>query len=220
MHAGRVVVLGAAAAAFVAAIVSPGCRRGPAIEARPFDPAAAAAAAISACDADGSGGIGAAELEACPGLAAAAGRIDADGDGTLTQAEMAARFAVYKAAAGMVVPLKYRVTLDGRPLAGAAVTLAPESFMGPSWASGSGTTGNDGDVVVSADAVRAKGFAGVYPGIYRITVAPAGGDPAKPLTHAATGTTELGQDVAPDNRDLELPRQLAMTTRRGKPAAK
>ena len=103
---------------------------------------------------------------------------------------------------------------------GAAVTLAPESFMGPSWASGSGTTGNDGDVVVSADAVRAKGFAGVYPGIYRITVAPAGGDPAKPLTHAATGTTELGQDVAPDNRDLELPRQLAMTTRRGKPAAK
>lgn len=198
-----------------------GCGRRPALEAPPFDPAAAVAAAMSAADADGSGGLSLAEYDAFPGLVAAAPRIDADGDGTLARAELTARFAVYKAAAGVVVPVKYRVVLDGRPLPGATVALAPESFMGPSRTACSGTTGGDGDVVVSADDVRAKGFAGVYPGLYRITVVPAGGDAAKGPLYDADGAAEIGQEVAPDMlRELEQPRLLSMTSRRPKAAAR
>jgi len=47
---------------------------------------------------------------------------------------------IAKRAAAAIVPVKYRATLDGRPLAGATVSLAPESFMGSAYTASSGTT--------------------------------------------------------------------------------
>lgn len=191
-----------------------GCsRRGPVrtLDVPEFDPKAAAAAAISACDTDGDGSLSAAEIEASPGLEAAAPRIDTDGDRALSRNELEARFTTYRTAAAAIVPVKYQATLDGRPLAGATVSLAPESFMGAAYTASSGTTAGTGDVVISADAVRQRGYAGVHPGIYRVTVTPAGA--AKPATHAKAGATELGLEVAPDIPELERAQPLPMTAR-------
>lgn len=192
-----------------------GCSRGPVrtLDAPEFDPKAAVDAALSAYDTDGSGTLSAAEIEACPGLEAAAARIDADGDKTLTRPELEGRFTTYRKAAATVIPVKYQVMLDGRPLAGVTVSLAPESFMGPAYTACTGSTVSTGDVVVSADSVRQRGFAGVHPGIYRVTATPAGGA-AKPATHEKAGTTELGVEVAPDIPELERARPLPLTSRR------
>lgn len=191
-----------------------GCsQRGPVrtLDVPEFDPKAAAAAAISACDTDGDGSLSAAEIEASPGLEAAAPRIDTDGDRALSRNELEARFTTYRTAAAAIVPVKYQATLDGRPLAAATVSLAPESFMGAAYTASSGTTAGTGDVVISADTVRQRGYAGVHPGIYRVTVTPAGA--AKPATHAKAGETELGLEVAPDIPELERAQPLPMTAR-------
>jgi hypothetical protein len=203
--------------------VAIGCSsRGPVrtLDVPEFDPKAAVAAALSAYDTDGSGGLSAAELEACPGLEAAAPRIDTDGDKTLSRAELEARFGLYRSAAVTIVPVKYQVGLDGRPLAAAVVSLAPESFMGAAYTVCTGTTGAGGDVVISADAVRRRGFAGVHPGIYRTSVVPAGAAGGKPLTHEKGGETELGQEVAPDVPELERAMPLPMTSRRPRSAGR
>lgn len=191
-----------------------GCsQRGPVrmLDVPEFDPKAAAAAAISAYDTDGDGSLSAAEIEASPGLEAAAPRIDSDGDKTLSRSELEARFTTYRTAAAMIMPVKYQATLDGRPLAGATVSLAPESFMGAAYTASSGTTAGTGDVVISADTVRQRGYAGVHPGIYRVTVTPAGA--TRPATHAKAGAPQLGLEVAPDVPELERARPLPLTAR-------
>src|SRR5262249_27904405 len=94
-------------------------------------PRDAANQALAEYDANKDGALDAKELEACPGLQSGLKRIDKDNDGRLTADEIADRLTLFQQQ-GMLADVAVEVTLDGRPLAGATVTLVPEKFMGPS----------------------------------------------------------------------------------------
>ena len=195
-----------------------GCGRKPALETPVFDPGKAAAEAMSALDADGSGSLSEKELEASPAIRAAIKRIDADSDGTVSKGELAGRFAAYRGRNGLVMPLRYRIMMDGRPVSNATVTITPEPFMGPFFTSCTGTTSRDGDVSLSSKDVLEKGFAGLHPGLYRVAVVPAGSKAGEPARHADTGDAEIGQEIAQDIPELERTVPLMVTNRRGKTA--
>lgn len=195
-----------------------GCGRKPALETPVFDPSKAAAEAMSALDADSSGSLSAKELEAAPAIRAALQKIDADSDGTVSKEELAGRFGAYRGRNGLVMPLRYRIVMDGRPLANATVTITPEPFMGPFYTACTGTTSRDGDVSLSSKDVLEKGFAGLHPGLYRVSVVPAGAKGGEPARHADTGDAEIGQEIAQDIPELERTVPLMVTNRRAKTA--
>lgn len=169
-----------------------------AVKAPTFSPAAAARAALAEYDANHDGALDAQELAKSPGLLAARAAIDTNGDGKVTEAELVARLKSYQGNRGAVKLFPCRVLLNERPLAGATVTLEPEKFLGPTFASAGGTTLQQGDTVVSADDVKAKGFSGVYCGLYRVRISAkdAAGKELVPDTYNAA--TTLGLEVPAD----------------------
>jgi hypothetical protein len=169
-----------------------------------FDSMAAAKQALTAYDANGDGKLDAEELKKCPSLQDGLKRIDKDGDGQLTGDEIAARLQHWQAFKGVLTSAHTVVTLDGKPLAQATVTLEPEKFMGDSFPACTGTTDALGHVSFSGSV---PGFPGVYFGWYRVRVAKlAGGKesiPGKYNQDSELGL-EISDDVAPASGFLEL----------------
>ena len=127
------------------------------VRAPEFNPVAAARQALTDFDANKDGSLDAEELAKCPSLLAAKSAIDQNGDGQLSEAELLARLRSYASSRDVVKLFPCRVVLDGQPLAGAEVTLLPENFLGPTFKVCLGKTLGDGDAVVSAEDVKAKG---------------------------------------------------------------
>lgn len=153
----------------LAATASIGCSRA-AVKAPKFDPAAAARQAMTELDADKDGSLDDNELAKCPGLLVAKSAIDQNGDGRLSESEIVARLKSYQGSRDVVKLLPCRVLLDEQPLANAAVTLVPEKFLGPTFKPCTGRTLQGGDTLVAAEDVKAKGFSGVYCGLYRVQI--------------------------------------------------
>ena len=99
-----------------------------------IDAATAAAAALQQYDKNHDGKISGTELDACPALKSALGDM---GDGTqdsITAEMIAERIKTWQQTSVGRMAVSCKVTRNGRPLAGAQVTLVPEPFLGPGFA--------------------------------------------------------------------------------------
>lgn len=183
----------------VAACCPLGCSSGsPAIPIPKVDPSGAASAALETYDADGDGRLSTQEIAACPGLEVAAPLYDADGDGALSAAEIEARLNKWRDAKIAIVSLSCKVTLDGRPLPNATVTLTPEGYLGEQINTATGVTGGRGTAVVSIPAevmpAGSEGFRGVNYGTYRVAIE----HPSVAIPARYQQPSVLGIEVAPD----------------------
>ncbi len=172
-----------------------GCRRGPEPPKPPqIDPAQAAAEAIRLYDKNQNGLLEPDEWKHSPPLAAAKQRIDKDGDGKITSQEIADRITSWLQSPAIMTTCAIVVTLDGRPLEGATITLEPEPFLGPSYKPASGVTDLMGMASITGQDEK---FSGVYLGLYRVKVSKQVG--ARETIPARYNTqTELGCEVAAD----------------------
>ncbi|NOY41060.1 MAG: hypothetical protein GXP26_04370 [Planctomycetes bacterium] len=109
----------------------------------------AGATAISSHDTDGDKILSGKELLEVPSLKSGMRDLDKNDDGGLSADEISQEIEAWKAAkVGLVLP-GCQVTLDGRPLEGATVTLMPEPFLGENVKSASGVTDTMGRVVLA-----------------------------------------------------------------------
>jgi hypothetical protein len=97
------------------------------------------------------------------------------------------------------------VTLDGRPLVGAEVTLVPEEFLGTDHKSAKATTDPGGDFRLKTAGINSIG---AQPGVYRIQVSKkdaAGKEmiPARYNTETTLGV-ELGNGSPVTGQGLDL----------------
>jgi hypothetical protein len=128
-----------------------------------------------------------------PGLLSALKRADKNSDGRLSADEIADRLAFFHQQ-GMQMDVAVEVTLGGRPLGGATVTLVPEKFMGPSVKPASAVTDEAGAGVFTTEGA---GGEPVAPGYYRVRVSKnvQGRELIPPKYNTKT---VLGQEIVPD----------------------
>src|SRR5262249_41623044 len=145
-------------------------------------------------DRNGDGFLDAAEIERCPALKSCLKTLDKNKDGRLSADEIAARVTEYKESRIGLLTVSCQVTLDGAPLAGAAVEFVPEKFLGPVAKSASGVTDARGSVTLR---VAGQELPGVPCGFYRVTVSKKNaGKETVPERYNAK--TVLGREVGPD----------------------
>jgi hypothetical protein len=143
------------------------------------------------------GSIAGAELDASPALKAALARFDTNQDGGISAAEIAARINAWKAMKTGLASIRCQLTLDGKPLPGATVTLTPEPFLGAAVKPASGTANQFGDVaptISDADKPDPKLPGGVHFGLYTVKVE--GGRESVPERY--NGKSALGLEVSYD----------------------
>jgi hypothetical protein len=182
----------------VAADALLGCSRGPiAIKVPPIKPEAAAEGALSLYDKNGDGLLVADELASCPALVdALKNHIDKNNDQRLSKDELTERFAMWAHGGVGLSYLICRVTVGGRPLAGAQVRLIPETFFDGIIQPAEGTTGSSGSARLAIDKSNLpsdlQGFRGVQQGLYRVEITHQGVNiPAK-----YNAATTLGVEVS------------------------
>jgi hypothetical protein len=156
-----------------------------------FNGSAVAAAAMSEYDKNGDGTLDAKELANCPGLKALSSKLAKP---TLTADDLTSRLAASAQYPDQLFDFPCYIWLDGRPLANAEVTLAPEKFMGERRKPAKGTTDDVG--AVRTFKVDGLTKTGVPPGVYRLQVSKAG--PAGEMIPAKFNIeTTLGCEVGP-----------------------
>jgi hypothetical protein len=138
--------------------------------------------AIELYDTDKNGSLEAQELEKSPGLRAAFPR-----SSKVTEQDIADLLAKWTKANGRDVCL-VTVMHNHRPLADAAVTLVPESFLGSEIKTATGKTDQRGRTVPTVPAYADEGNPGVAQGFYRVEITKAGENiPAKYNTATILG---------------------------------
>jgi len=134
---------------------------------------------------------------------AAASSIDGDGDGALTGDEIAARIKTWLDSGLGMTMYGCQVSLDGKPLDGATVTLEPEPFLGDVLHPASGVTDAGGIAQLSvAEQHRPKPtLLGVTSGFYSIRVTRDGS--GTPIPARYNSATKLGCEVGSDFADAD-----------------
>jgi hypothetical protein len=193
----------------VAASALLGCSRGPtAIKVPPIEPEAAAERALSLYDKNGDGQLAADELASCPALVdALKNHIDKNNDKRLSKEELTERFAMWAHGGVGLSYLNCRVTVGGRPLAGAQVKLVPEDFFDGVIQPAEGTTGSSGSARLAIDKSHLpadlQNFRGVQQGLYRVEITHQSMDiPAKYNKNSTLGlevSFESGRNVVSFN---------------------
>ena len=200
----------AALSSAVALLAAAGCGQGAAPPPPPLDPAAIAARAIAALDANQSGALEAAEIAQSHGLRSGLSKIDANGDGILTAAEIEQRLRRYDEFPVANLPLGCVVWIDGRPLAEGDVRLVPEPFFGDSRQVVLGRSDEHGTVDFRAEGNDAFG---VPQGLYRIEISKTDAAGNETLPARYNTQTQLGQEVAFDRREIEGALRLELQSR-------
>ncbi|MBI2825204.1 MAG: EF-hand domain-containing protein [Planctomycetia bacterium] len=184
-------------------LLAAGCNGAPPGVAPPtFDPAAAAARALSRYDANGDRKLSRDELDACPGLIAAMDRVDRDGDGSISSDELQATVQDFHNQDVALVAVSCVVKRNDRPLEGATVTFVPEAFLGDAIKPATGVTARDGTTSLSiADEELPKEYRGrlrgVHCGVYRVTVT----HPDVQIAAKYNAETRLGRIVTRRDHD-------------------
>lgn len=164
-----------------------------------FDPAAISQAAVAEYDKNKNGKIDKDELSASLIAAMATSTENApweDGDGALSQAEIQARIQQYVDTNSGLFAVGCEVTLDGRPLHGATVTLKPEAFMGGVTKPASGRT-EKGYTDLISEGLDGEGVLG---GFYKIEVSKKDASGKETIPAAYNTATTLGCEVSMDMR--------------------
>lgn len=177
-----------------------GCWSGPGAARPPkIDAQAAGRIAIEQLDSDGDGLLGTAELAASPGLLQAIDRYDSNGDGRVSAEEISQRIAEWQEDGTGIVLVNCTLVLEGRPLQGALVRLAPEPFLGEAIRSAEGVTGNDGQArlkIADADLPsHLRGVPGIALGLYRVEIT----HPTVQLPPEFNTNTTLGVEIGHDS---------------------
>jgi len=177
-----------------------GCGQAPKRVAAPgWNPESLADAVIAKLDKNGDGSIDKTELAAAPGLAWGVKATDTDKNGAVSRDELVARFALYKKLRIGITSARMNVSYQGRPLAGAKVTLVPEFFLAETIEPASGEVLPDGSVDPQIPDAKPPGL---RVGYYRVVVeSPTIKVPAK---YTSAESTPLGVEVPPSN-DGTLP---------------
>jgi hypothetical protein len=177
-----------------------------------ISPRGGANQALADFDANTDGSLDAKELDKCPGLKAGVSRIDKDGDGLVTADELAARLTFLKEQ-GSQGSVGADVTLDGKPLADATVTLVPEKFMGPTYKPAKGVTDSVGTAMLTIEGAADDA---VPLGYYRVEVSKkdAKGQEVVPATYNTQ--TTLSYELAPDARGRSGEVSLVLRLKRAK----
>ena len=175
----------------------------------PFDPASAGRQAIAEYDTNGDGKLSQEEAAASPALTKAYKRIDMNSDGSLDRDEITARVEYLLNAPTRIVMGSANVTLDGKPLEGATVTLEPEPFMGDAIKTLTDVTNQHGDATLTG---HNPDFDGIFLGYYRVRISKR--ENGKELLPARYNSeTELGYEAADDIPEMEMFMQYELTSR-------
>ena len=177
-------------------------------EAGPLDPPKAAAEAIATYDKNGNGALEAPEIAGSPAIKASMNKYDVDKSGTLTAAEIQNRVQYYVDRLGNLTMLYALVTLDGTPLEGANVTLVSEPWLGRPTVTN--VTDDKGEVVFRMEDAEE---AGVHAGLYRIEVSKKDASGTEMVPEKYNTKSTLGQEAAPDRRELESPVRLDLQSK-------
>jgi hypothetical protein len=156
-------------------------------------------------DTNGDGKVAGDELEKAPALKAALPRLDTDNDGGVSADEVAARVKAWKDMQSGMTGVRMQFTMDGQPLAGATVTLEPESFLGEEVKAASGTTTQFGDVSPSIPKEQRPDPTlpgGAHFGLYKVRVSKMVGGKETIPSRYNTQTT-LGQEVSYDDPGMK-----------------
>jgi hypothetical protein len=194
----------AVAALILATTVS--CQRGPVVVKQPsISPSSAGKLAMEQYDSNGDGKVAGDELEKAPSLKAALPRLDTDGDGGVSADEVAARVNAWKAMQTGMTTVPCHVALDGQPLAGAKVTLEPETFLGGEIKIAFGTTDQFGTVAPSIPKDQRpdpKLPGGAHFGLYKVRISKiVNGKETIPARYNTE--TILGQEVSYDDPGMK-----------------
>ena len=196
------------------AMATAGCSGRPARVKPPhINAASAGAAAVAAYDTDGDGAIAGSELDRAPPLQSSLDSVDSNQDGKVTAEEISGRIEAWQATRVGVLVLFSRVTLDGKPLDGATVTLEPSPFLGDGVKLATGVTGAAGMTSLTIDeqfrvAPEARG---VQCGWYLVRISKQ--QDGQEMLHARYNSeTTLGCEVAPDLEVVMKGLRFALTT--------
>ena len=147
------------------------------------------------------------ELDACPSIKSALALIDTDKDKAISLEEFKARLHTYIDSNLSAIAATAIVSLDGRPLIDATVTLTPEDFMGGTLLPATGKTDAGG-----AASLTAAGSPGMACGFYRVSVSRKTGEkddvPAK-----YNSATILGHEIALNPRSGSAIFELKLTSK-------
>ena len=159
--------------------------------------------ALTQYDLDGDGAVGAQELDKAPALKAAVKNLDRNDDGKITAEEITARIKAWQDSKVGLMSLVCLVTLDGKPVEGAKVTLAPERFLGTEIKPATGVSDENGianlTIPIAPDSDLPSGMAC---GLYRVQVS--WQKEGKELIPARYNTqTTLGREVALDAEGMQ-----------------
>ena len=174
------------------ALLAPGCAAR--VEAPPLGPKAAGARALADYDRNKDGFLDARELEQCPGLKSRLARLDKDRDGRLSPGEIENLLEGYRDSGIGLMEVVCRVTLGGKPLAGAEVDLAPEPFRGDGVKPARGTTDERGR---ARPQVEGAPLRGCHLGAYRVRISKKDARGRETLPARYNVQTQLGIEVGP-----------------------
>ena len=150
------------------------CNSGPARVNQPYiDASAAGAAAMDEYDTNKDGVVSGDELANAPGLKALLATADTNKDGAISAEEVTSRINKWKEQKTGVTMFSFLVTLDGKPLEGANVTLEPELFLGDDIKTAVGETGfggSGGASIPKDQRATPKSPPGVQLGLYRVKI--------------------------------------------------
>jgi hypothetical protein len=181
-------------------ILATGCSSRPgAIRPPGVDPEDAAAAAIEKYDRNRDDALSRDEWSQVPELAAVAAGYDSSGDSALSAEEIAEGIRIWQEGPVGARPVPFKITVNGRPLAGATVRLLPADFLGDAvkGASGESGPGGSGKLRLAAEDLpkNAPNMALVQPGLYRVEIT----HPTVKIAAKYNSQTTLGVEITGSN---------------------
>jgi hypothetical protein len=202
----------------LAACVLGGCNQVEVLRPAKLDPEAVGQQALLEYDTNGDTRIDEDELAKSPGLSDGLSATDQDEDKTLTADEIATRVRFHADRKVALLPVRYSLTLDGRPLSGATMTMVPEAFFQGGIPVATGESDDEGIVEPTMQFDEKlqdqDSLHGVRPGVYRIEISKKDADGAEIIPAKYNAQSQLGRDVGvgphqhgpiiSDTRDLKL----------------
>jgi hypothetical protein len=163
-------------------------------------------------DKNADGALAGDELTAVPGIKKHLDKYDTDGNQQVSRDEIAARLGDWGSQKMALMGRSYVVTLDGRPLEGATVTMVPESYLGDGVKQATGVTAANGLTrMTHADedlpkSANGRPIPGVRGGTFKVQVT----HPSRKIPANYNTSTELGDEVAYDINVTDAPVTLAL----------